>query len=410
MKLEIQQVADQLTSSPSSVPRLLRGVIYPDSNNTYTMVDKAPVFSGVYDRLEYKYNCQSELIETKDQNGTVHQFDYDPLGRQTADKVTTLGSGVDYAVRRIERDYEVRGMVEQVTRYSNVEGGGLYVVGDVQLAYNHLGQLTADRQEHSDYVDQDTPSVRYAYDPSASNGQFTKSSRPTTLTYPNGRLLRYEYSSGADDTLGRISFLADDNGGAVGTHLAEYTHLGLGQVVRVDNNKIGANDPTLRCNLAFGAGNDPYDGLDQFGRVKDLRWTNYAGTTDLVGIKHGYDRAGNRLWRRDVVSAAQATPVYLDELYAYDGMYQLTSLRRGQLNSTEDDLVADSKKFAEQWTLDPLGNWTNFKQDTDADSDWELDQNRTHNKANEVATIAGEGVEVAHDAAGNMVVAPKPED
>ncbi len=30
--------------------------------------------------------------------------------------------------------------------------------------------------------------------------------------------------------------------------------------------------------------------------------------------------------------------------------------------------------FARQY--DPLGNWTNFKQDTDADSDWELDLSR----------------------------------
>ncbi|MEZ6131597.1 MAG: hypothetical protein R3C59_23245 [Planctomycetaceae bacterium] len=32
-----------------------------------------------------------------DQGGTVHEFDYDKLGRQILDRVTTLGSGVDGA-------------------------------------------------------------------------------------------------------------------------------------------------------------------------------------------------------------------------------------------------------------------------------------------------------------------------
>ena len=69
-----------------------------------------------------------------------------------------------------------------------------------------------------------------------------------------------------------------------------------------------------------------------------------------------------------------------------------------------------SKTFAEQWTLDPTGNWTNFKQDPDGDGDWDLDQNRTHNEANEVATIAAASTHVAHDVAGNMTRAPKPSD
>ena len=117
--------------------------------------------------------------------------------------------------------------------------------------------------------------------------------RLNTVTYPNGRVLHHEYSSGNDSDLSRVSYLSETNGS--GTRYAAYTYLGAGRIVRVDCNKIGASDPTHRCNLALGTDNDPYDGLDQFGRAIDHRWTNYAGTTDLVGIKHGYDRAGNRL-------------------------------------------------------------------------------------------------------------------
>lgn len=43
--------------------------------------------------------------------------------------------------------------------------------------------------------------------------------RSLSVTYPNGRKLRYEYASGTDDNLGRVSYLADDANGAVGTRM-----------------------------------------------------------------------------------------------------------------------------------------------------------------------------------------------
>jgi hypothetical protein len=83
-----------------------------------------------------------ENMTTKitDQAGTVHQFDFDKLGRQTQDCVTTLGNGMDGAVRRISSTYEVRGIRESVTSYDSAI-------------------------------------------------------RPTTVTYPNGRVVTYAYDS-----------------------------------------------------------------------------------------------------------------------------------------------------------------------------------------------------------------------
>ncbi len=193
---------------------------------------------------------------------------------------------VDGNVLRIERGYEVRGIVEQVTSYDAATGG--YSVNDVKFTYDDFGLLKTDQQEHLGDVSISTWQVQYAHANGADNH-----ARLNTVTYPNGRVLHHEYSTGNDSDLSRVSYLSETNG--CGTRYAAYTYLGAGQIVRVDCNKIGANDPTHSHNLAFGTGNDPYDGLDQFGRVIDLRWTNYAGTTDLVGIKHGYDRAGNRL-------------------------------------------------------------------------------------------------------------------
>jgi len=49
----------------------------------------------------------------------------------------------------------------------------------------------------------------------------------------------------------------------------------------------------------------------------------------LVRLKHGYDRSGNRLYRRD--EAARANGAGFDELYGYDGLNRLTSMSRGTL-------------------------------------------------------------------------------
>ena len=106
-----------------------------------------------------------------------------------------------------------------------------------------------------------TPKVQYAYDDTAQSGELVKGLRPTQLIYPNGRIVRYEYSEASsssgtgddpDDALNRIKFIADDDEGAVGTHVAEYTRLGLDSIVQVDY-----TEPGIRYDLAHGSGDDP---------------------------------------------------------------------------------------------------------------------------------------------------------
>ena len=364
---------------------LLRRVIYPDSADST-------------DNVEYTYNRQGQVLTMRDQNGSVHSYSYDKLGRQTQDRVTTLGSGVDGAVRRIGTSYEKRGLVEKITSYDDAAVGSGNVVNEVQNAYNDFSQLTAQYQAHGGAVNTGTsPKVQYAYANGSANHV-----RPVSVTYPNGRIVRFEYNSGADDSLSRLSYLADDASGSVGTHLAEYTYLGLRMAVKVDY-----PEPDLRLDWATGGGADPYDGLDRFDRIVDQRWINYAGSTDAVRIKHGYDRASNRLWREDVVAAANSQDY--DELYAYDGMYQLVDMQRGRLNAGKTALQSGTLDFQEQWTLDALGNWDTFKQNNDGGAGWDLDQTRTFNKANEIATLSDWGP-VGYDRNGNMTSVPDPTD
>ena len=387
------------TLSDSNIARsdLLRSVIYPDSDD----VD-SPLGNGAdstYDRVERKYNRQGNVSETKDQNGTIHAYEFDKLGRRTQDRVTTLGTNIDGAVRRIAQTYEVRKLPEKITSYDHASVGSGSAVNEVKLEYNSFGQLVKDYQEHSGAVNTSTtPKVQYDY----ANGS-ANHTRLTKITCPNGRILRYEYNSGADANLSRVSFLADDNSGSVGTHLAEYAYLGRMRIVQVDY-----TEPEIRYDLAHGSGDDPYDGMDRFGRIVDLLWRDYGSSVDVERIKHGYDRANNRLWRENAVAAAQSPAVHQDELYSYDALYQLATFQRGDLNSTKDDIVSGTKTYAQEWTCDATGNWATFKDDTNGDGTWELNQTRAHSKANEITSFTGGSWPTpSHDRAGNTTTLPQ---
>src|SRR5262249_53551326 len=141
-------------------------------------------------------------------NGNVHTYSYDVLGRQISDAVTTLGSGVDGSVRRIETAYDTQGNAYLITSYDAATGGN--IVNEVQRSFNGLRQLTVEYQSHSGAVNTSTtPKVQYAYVEMASG---VNHSRPTSMTYPNGKVLTYNYASGVDDSFSRLTSLSDSTG------------------------------------------------------------------------------------------------------------------------------------------------------------------------------------------------------
>ena len=79
-----------------------------------------------------------------------------------ADAVTTLGTGVDGSVRRLEFSFDTAGLSYLYTSYDAASGGN--VVNQVQRAYNGLGQLTAEYQSHAGTVNTaSTSAVQYGY-------------------------------------------------------------------------------------------------------------------------------------------------------------------------------------------------------------------------------------------------------
>jgi hypothetical protein len=85
---------------------------------------------------------------------------------------------------------------------------------------------------------------------------------------------------------------------------------------------------------------------------------------------------------------------------------------RGSLNANKDAVT--NLQFAQCWSLDETGNWDNFRTDDNGDGSWNLNQNRTANKVNEISDITeSTGPSWAtpvYDAAGNMTTIPQPAD
>jgi RHS repeat-associated protein len=330
--------------------------------------------------MTYTVNALGQPVTMTDRNGNVHTYTYDVLGRPTSDAVTTLGSGVDGAVRRIETAYDTQGNPYLVTSYDAASGGS--VVNQVQRVYNGLGQLTGEYQSHSGAVNTSTtPEVQYAYTLMSGGAN---NSRLTSITYPSGYVLTYNYASGLDSTISRLTSLSDSTG-----TLQTYSYLGLDTVVIANDTQPGIELTYVKqSGESNGDGGDQYTGLDRFGRVVDQRWINTSTSTATDRFQYGYDQDGNVLYKNNLVNSS------FSELYhangssnGYDNLNQLTNFARGTLNSGNDTISSPSA--TNSWSMDPLGNFTSIGSTSE-----------TNNKQNE-ATAFGSAT-LAYDGNGNL--------
>jgi len=371
--------------------------IYPDSSDTTS--------SGT-DQVKIAYNVDGTPSQRTDQRGTVIAYGYDSVCRPQSQKVTTLGSATDGAVRSLTTKYDTLGRINKVTSHGNQTDdpdNTSDVKNQVVFTYDNLELVTKFDQSHSGAVGMSTPSVQYAYSMSATSGVFDDGPRLESLTYPSGRVLFYDYGT-ADMPADRLSVpekLRETNG--AGTILVEYSRTGSGAAVITDYQQ-----PDLKLDL-FGGTTGTYAGMDRFGRVVDHRWYDYtSGTVDRTRYYYGYDYNGSRQWQEDPIAAALSAN--LDMLYAYDGLNRLMAYDRGDINSGHSAI--STLTFAQDWELDQLNNWSGFDEDTDGNGSNNLVQDRAHNDANEITAItASTGANWAdptYDEVGNMITGPMP--
>jgi RHS repeat-associated protein len=307
-------------------------------------------------------DAQGKVITSTDRNGNTHTYSYDALGRQIADVVTTLGSGVDGSILRIETAYDGQGNPYLITSYNAASAGS--VVNQVENLYNGFGQLLQQYQSASGAVDTSTtPSVRYTY----SGGSSGNNSRLSSIVYPDGYTVNYNYgtSGGTDDAISRISSLSDSTG-----TLQSYTYLGL-------NSVVGYSDLPISLTQA--------DSLDQFGRISEMSTT--VSSTTVSDYQYLYDDDGNVLSKYDGVNTE------LSQVYAYDNLGEVTSFEEGALNSGHT-AVSGTPSQSQSWDYDALGNWTSVTTNSST-------QTRDANAQNEYTSISG-ATTPAYDSNGNL--------
>jgi RHS repeat-associated protein len=349
----------------------------------------SPAVAVATQQETHTYNALGQLTSKTDRNGTIHTYSYDVLGRQTSDTVTTLGAGVDGSIRRIATAYDTAGRPFLYTSYDATSG--VNVVNQTQQIYNGLGQLITEYQSHSGAVNTaTTPSVQYAYSEMSDGANH---SRLVSMTYPNGRVLNYNYDAGLDDRISRLSSESDSSG-----ILEVYSYLGLSTVVQRAHPQAQVNLTYIQQpgdpNANTDAG-DQYTGLDRFGRVIDQLWLSTSvggGATDR--FQYGYDRDSNVLFRDNLVNPAFGELYHtsgVNDVFDSQGILvmtsfidyfnQLTDFSRGTLMTPSRDAILSSS-HTQMWSLDGLGNWSAVTTDG-------VTQNRTHNQQNQITSISG---------------------
>ncbi len=115
-------------------------------------------------------------------------------------------------------------------------------------------------------------------------------------------------------------------------------------------------------------------------------------------IQYGYDRAGNRTWRKNLVA-----PENQDQHYLYDPLYQVTAAARGNLNLNQT-AIGGIPAQRQTFDYDPTGNWDRYT--TAEEGVQVLNQTRIHNQANQIVQIDGSNTGLLYDRAGNATQMP----
>ncbi|MBI5285433.1 MAG: hypothetical protein HY874_10105, partial [Chloroflexi bacterium] len=374
---------------------LIRGVKYPDSTNTgstYTAINSSDA-----DVVSFVYNGQGEVISRKDQAGNVISTEYDGAGRTTARIVSTLASGFDGAVRRINTAYEGLGRPLTVTQKDAVSGGS--ITDEVKFAYEGWGNIETFRQDRDSAVDASGSvndyAVSYAF-AKATTGRNTI--RKTSMTLPGSKTISYGYASRSglpDNAASRVTEMKDGT-----VVLATWDYNGVGQVVGT-----GYPEADAYSRLYDGSSPPVYDGLDKFDRVTKSRWTK-----DLTTPIHFYQVEVTHDEDSNITSATDSVCPGFDVKYTMDSLNRLTRAQEGTLSSGS----ITSQTRDQEWALGQTGNWdrnkVNLNGDTDYSDTGEVDDTRSHNTVNEILSrdedsnsgTTGNNYSPVYDAVGNL--------
>jgi RHS repeat-associated protein len=405
---------------------LLLKTIYPDERVSGGATEaERTVWRG--------HNRQGDVISVEDQNDTLHVYALDPAGRVTSDTVTLAsGSPIDGTITKVETAYDDAGRPSTVRSRSSASGNP--IVNEVEFGYTKLWQIDRLWQHAKGEVDYDgsgdptgdTRLVRQTWVSTAvtASGSSVNHSRMTELKYPRNvntgspvtATLAYDYgsSSSPGNVISRVAGLSLDS-----TAIVNYEHVGAGLVTLVDYavpdvqlDRTLSADGKRRFDTYTTQAAGVYPGLDRFGRIVRQVWADGALTTHgslgtvpnrppIVETGYTYDRVGSRTAALDLRPGNQWK---MSWEYDYDGLHRLTAADRGKWNGSALTNLAGGQ----QWTLELLGNWSQWKFDADFSGSFSAaeTEDRTHNGVNELLDrdqgTGGTDETLTYDLAGNL--------
>jgi RHS repeat-associated protein len=355
---------------------LLDHVRYPAQGIASETTDKQSTF--------YAYNAQGQKIWQKDNNGTVLEWTYDTAGRKTLEDATSLGSGIDGAIRGVSTSYTSRGMVDEVIQYDATGGAGSTPDG-VQYLYDDWGNLTDYRQDNfnrvgsgTDYdtyytytvVDTTSPTAGtrrsgirratqgYYYGASSgSSGAGTKKYEITN-TYTNSDFGTTVY----DDDAGRPTRMTRSYPtSAVLLNLFRYG--GSGTLVRNYLVESGVTNATASTGVSGWN-----DGYDRFNRVKRSLWANGSTGGTYYDSSPAYDDNSN------ITSVENNWVTPWSDTYEVDNLNRLKDHLSGVISAGTISTPRRQEKWKNGGTpeLDQKGNWLYYKREREGTTrdDW----------------------------------------
>ena len=366
---------------------LLREVIYPEQVASQAAADRT-----VY----HAYNAQGEVAWMKDPIGNIHQYDFDLNGRRTQDRVTTFVSPTIDTIKRIATVFDSLGRVSTVTTYDDPDVGEGTAKSQTERTYSIWGLVTEYEQDPDSAIGSSgraAYSVTYTYEVADGSGAGGRNTvRRTGMTYPGSSdSLVYEFLSTGnllDNDASRVTRI--NISGDASLALVEYDYLGTGTVVGTD-----LLEPEVRWELFEGAaGGDLYPHFDRWLRTEMCQWERYSkvGSDRYIWNESViYSYAGDITSREDnvqTVGAAGSGYGLFDVGYTLDGLHRLTKAEEGNWNTTLNPDAIDNRTREEDWTLDQLANFDEYKRDLDGDINFnetdEFYDNRGFNDVNEL--------------------------
>lgn len=450
--------SDQVTTYEYGVTTALSEIASDSLLHAITLLHAGEGSSPEAGTVTFEYNSQGEVIAQTDQNGTVHRFQRDLLGRVAMDEVIAFGTGVDDSINRIAYHFDSTGNLGRVRSLSSEceaeysfespdsEASLSCVVNEVSFGYSSLQIVENIWQNSFGYVSTSggapsgtTRLVQYVYETAKVDSYGASNfNRIEAIHYPSHENtgspdiseLMYQYDDGVDDTISRPSGMELD-----GVGLVKYGFVGRDIVSLVDFSSSEVNDsvPDIQLDRTVSADGKRryagvtgdaeqdlgvYPGLDRFGRIAHQDWVDatfhrvqdphsgftYSGPNgpQVVSIEYAYDTMGNR------ISAVDARPnsSWINSFaYSYDGLQRLTAAERGEWSGTAIGAV----KGKQGWSLDILGNWAQFSDDRNCNGTYgsaEI-ESRVHDALdNELSSIdrgaGGTDCSLSYDNAGNL--------